>query len=163
METGSTTNVAWKNSHIIPWPLEDFGLCRRTWSVVATTRRLLQRQSTRPQHPCGETWWWQHQAVRMHFFRRNKKKTVRDDGKIDGVKYREVLQENLLESIYLHHHVHQHRGSSKLCAQSPTLHILLPCLPPSLWMTNWVLITNNKESANRNEVGYGKVITYFLT
>ena len=40
-------------------------------------------------HPYGEAWWCQHPALGMFF---------RIKGKMNGTKYREILDENLLQS-----------------------------------------------------------------
>jgi transposase len=52
-------------------------------------------------HPYGEAWWWQHHAVGMFFSGRDWEagtgRLVRIKGKINGAKYREILDENLLQ------------------------------------------------------------------
>ena len=48
-------------------------------------------------HPYGEAWWWQHHAVGM-FLAAGSGRLVRIEGKMNGAKYREILDENLLQS-----------------------------------------------------------------
>ena len=47
-------------------------------------------------HPYGEVWWWQHHAVGMFFSVRDWE--TRIEGKMNGAKYRKILDENLLQS-----------------------------------------------------------------
>jgi hypothetical protein len=51
-------------------------------------------------HTFGEVWWWQHRAVVILFSGRDWE-TSQDRGKDEwnGVKYREILDENLLQSF----------------------------------------------------------------
>jgi hypothetical protein len=53
-------------------------------------------------HPYGEAWWWQHYALGM-FFSTGTERLVRieakrNEAKRNGTKYREILDENLLQS-----------------------------------------------------------------
>ena len=48
-------------------------------------------------HLYSESWWWQHHAVGM-FFRGRDWETSQDQGKDEGENYREILDENLLQS-----------------------------------------------------------------
>ena len=48
-------------------------------------------------HPYGDAWWWQHLAV-VIFLSGRDWETRQDRGKINGAKYREILDENLLQS-----------------------------------------------------------------
>ena len=42
-------------------------------------------------HPYSEAWWWQHHAVGVFF-------SGRFEAMMNGAKYREILDENLLQS-----------------------------------------------------------------
>uniref|UniRef100_A0AAZ3QNG4 Transposase n=1 Tax=Oncorhynchus tshawytscha TaxID=74940 RepID=A0AAZ3QNG4_ONCTS len=53
-------------------------------------------EETRHQ-PYGEAQWWQHHAVGMFFSGRDWE-TSQDRGKMNGARYREILDENLLQS-----------------------------------------------------------------
>ena len=44
-----------------------------------------------------DAWWWQHHAVGM-FSASGAGRLVRIEGKMNGAKYREILDENLLQS-----------------------------------------------------------------
>ena len=46
----------------------------------------------------GEAWRWQHHAVGMFFSGRDLE-TSQDRGKVNGAKYREILDENLLGTL----------------------------------------------------------------
>jgi hypothetical protein len=46
-------------------------------------------------HPYGEAWWWQHHAVGM-ISGAGTGRLVRIKGKMNGDKYREILDENRL-------------------------------------------------------------------
>ena len=48
-------------------------------------------------HPHSEAWWWQHHAVEMFFSGRDWE-TSQFRGKDEREKYREILDENLLQS-----------------------------------------------------------------
>ena len=47
-------------------------------------------------HPYGEAWWWQRHAVGM-FSAAGSGRLVRIEGKMNRAKYREILDENLLQ------------------------------------------------------------------
>jgi hypothetical protein len=47
-------------------------------------------------HSYGEAWWWQHHAAGMVFSGRDCGRLVWIEGKMNGEKYREILNENLL-------------------------------------------------------------------
>ena len=48
-------------------------------------------------HPFCEAWWWQHHALLM-FYMAGTERLVRIEEKMNGTKYREFLDENLLQS-----------------------------------------------------------------
>uniref|UniRef100_A0AAZ3RG11 Transposase n=1 Tax=Oncorhynchus tshawytscha TaxID=74940 RepID=A0AAZ3RG11_ONCTS len=61
--------------------------------VLNAKRHIWRKPGTIP----TVAWWWQHHAVGM-FFSARTGRLVRIEGKINGAKYREILDENLLRS-----------------------------------------------------------------
>ncbi|KAK3542834.1 hypothetical protein QTP70_004639 [Hemibagrus guttatus] len=67
---------------------------RRETSCLDETR---QRSSPGQYHPYSEAWWWQHHAVRT-FFSGSNWETSQDQGKMNAAMYKDILDENLLQS-----------------------------------------------------------------
>ena len=62
---------------------------------------MAQTQNTtspKEHHPYCEAWWWQHHVMEMFLISRAGA-LVRKEGKMDGAKYRKILEENLLPSL----------------------------------------------------------------
>ena len=51
-----------------------------------------------PSHPNGVAWWWQHHAVEGFFLTAGTEGLVRVEGKLNGAKYRDILNENLVQT-----------------------------------------------------------------
>ncbi|CDQ96069.1 unnamed protein product [Oncorhynchus mykiss] len=81
-----------KPSHEILWSDET------KIEVIGLNAKHLEETSHRSSyHPYGEAWWWQHHAVGC-FSAAGTERLDRVEGKMNGAKDREILDENLLQS-----------------------------------------------------------------
>ena len=74
-------SLVWWNQYWSLWPECQASHLEETWH-----------------HPYGEAWWWQHHALGC-FSAAETGRLVRIEGKMNGAKYREILDEYLLQSI----------------------------------------------------------------
>ena len=66
--------------------------------VIGLNAKHLEETSHRSSyHPYDEAWWWQHHAVGC-FSAAGTERLDRVEGKMNGAKDREILDENLLQS-----------------------------------------------------------------
>ncbi len=85
-----TNKILWSDETKI----ELFGLNskRYVWRKPGTAHQPVQYS------PNSEAWWWQHHAVGVFFQLQGQDELVAIEGKMNAAKYRDILDENLLQS-----------------------------------------------------------------
>ncbi|KAI3360341.1 hypothetical protein L3Q82_014656 [Scortum barcoo] len=81
---------------ILQHPVQNHQIMKTQKSVLCL-EETRHRSSPGQYHPYNEAWWWQHHAVGMFFSGRNWE-TSQDRGKMNAAMYRDILDENLLQS-----------------------------------------------------------------